>query len=183
MRRYLAIALVLLAGLPLALAAQEAIRYYDFGANPNTLASGFIRSYVTPANGTNTDTIGGPMVPVEGARRVQFKIRAVSANTCSLAFIYVTNKDTTEAALQTTALWTDANGLPGLTIVDNMSSNNFSDSLGGRTIELLAPGSGRIPWLYARCAFRMKAADLGSGSLATVTQVRSARFYARVQSD
>jgi hypothetical protein len=117
----------------------------------------------TTAPGASTaDTIAGPRNNVQNARRIVFRVSNAhvqsNAAVCSLAVIQVTNLDSTNADEQAGPYlgWVDANGLAGATVIDNLSNQPFGDSLGYRTIELAAPGSGRIPWRWARCVVKMK---------------------------
>lgn len=118
---------------------------------------GFIRTKYNAglAAATASDTVQGPHVKIENARRITFYITNVRGNADSTATIYVANKDTVDAGNNQLGA-VDANGLPGLQVIDNISSNFFGDSIGGRTIELVKIGPGRIDWKVCWPAIRGK---------------------------
>jgi hypothetical protein len=135
--------------------------------------------FVGGAGDLKQDTITGPRARCDFSRRIVFRVSnqhmmtkdgiaqgglITYSQACSLAVIQVNNKDSSDASGNPVSPylgWQDANGLAGSSVIDNLSSQAFGESLGFRAIELAAPGSGRIPWKWARLVILLKAGGAG----------------------
>ena len=158
-RRTLAVAaLVALAGLLAWSAAFPGVQSRDeVRLTVSDMNAGYLSTSPTAA-----DTITGPAIRVDYSRRCSFRVSnqgVVDDAADSIATIQVCNKDSIDdngVHIPPYIGWEDANGKPGVSVIDNFSGYAFGESIGYRTIELVAPGSNRIPFFWARPLVQMR---------------------------
>ena len=100
----------------------------------------FIVNQPALAAATASDTITGPVIEIEQARRVSFRLRT-NAGICSLGFVYVSNNETLST-------FKNADGLPGLIVASDV--DGAAPGTSGLAIDLIASGPNRIRYRFAR---------------------------------